>query len=827
MTMSASFAVPANPSHAAPPPQAKAAARATEETERIKQICEMNGLQVLKNATAQCTHGEDPPPPGMDIRKDVKPVATLSAAEAGALGTTGLEVAPGAPSFVCDGDGVGGYRTQVMYVRATGTADRYSTYKASFLQWVSETDHIYRSSAQDTGGNRRIRFVHDSSCTPTILNLTVSPSGDDDMTNTINELQAAGYNRSDRKYLIFMDAKVLCGVGTMMVDDRPGQENWNNFGPDYARIDSGCWSGHIAAHEHMHMMGGVQNTAPHASGGNHCTDEYDIMCYSDSPNYPKMQILCSTTSRDRSHFDCNYDDYYNTNPPPGSYLANRWNTANNRFLVSDGGTAMPPACPDQALEPDETHAGAAQLVMGVSKQRALCTAGDQDWMSFQASANQRYALNIVSRASGITPSLEVFAGNGKRLLASHFPSVGGLAAVEFRARTGGTHYVRTKNLTSSYTASPSNLYELRVSPAAPAGTSIGGFGYNAYNQIGGTPSEINTIPGISFNASSVQTSAGYLHSAAVMSDGTVRTWGWNGYGQLGNGSRVDSAQLVNPGLTGVVSVSAGLLHTLALKSDGTVWAWGWNGTSTLGDGTSFDRLRPVRVLGLTDVVEVSAGWLHNLALKKDGTVWAWGFNDYGALGDGTTVSKSVPVKVTLPKATSVSAGGYHSLAALEDGRATGWGFNGHGQVGDGTRMQRTRPALVSGMSGVYRMSAGYAHSVLLKNDGSVWSWGYNVYQQTGGAPTEDRLYPAAIMCSNDPSCPKLAGPTMGKIVWLSAGSCFNNVALAEDGSVWSWGWNGTGQFGNGTTAGSGTAVRASGLKADDVAASCFHTLYRS
>lgn len=820
--IAAGLAAPAAPAVAAVNPAGHDIPAA--EKARIEQACMQHGLEVLEDTDARCTHGPDPAPPGKDIKRDVKPVAVSPAAESGAVDTTGLAT-PGAPTFACDGDGYSGFRTQVLYVRASSSPDRFATYRASFLQWAWEADQIYRASAMETGGLRRVRFVHDESCTPTIGNVVLSASGDDNLSNTINQLQDAGYNRTDRKYLIFMDANVLCGVGTMVVDDRPGADNWNNLGPDYGRIDAGCWSGDIAAHEHMHTMGGVQNSAPHASGGNHCTDEYDVMCYSDAPNYPALQVSCPTASRDWSRFDCNYDDYFNANPPAGSYLALKWNTANNRFLAADGGGPPPPPCPDKALEPNEDFLSAGALVLGVSSGRALCALGDQDWMSFQTAANQRYRVEIVSAAGGITPRIEVFAGNGRKQLASYAPG-SGLASLEFRTRTGGAHYVRVSNTSANYAPSSSNVYQVRVQPAPATGTAIGGFGFNAYGALGPSAPVVQATPSLSFNVAAVQTSAGYLHSAAVLTDGTVRTWGWNGYGQLGNGTLVDSAAPVNPGLTGVVSVSAGFAHTIALKSDGTVWAWGWNAVGHLGDGTYVDRATPVRVQGLSDVVEISAGWLHNLALKRDGTVWGWGYNELGALGNGDTVTRTIAVKAALPKATAVAAGGLHSLAVTDDGRVRAWGWNAQGQLGDGSRTPRTTPVVAINGASTYRVAAGYTHSVALNNDGTVRAWGENLNSQAGGAPSPARVLPTGVNCSADASCPKAgSGAGLGKIVWLSSGGGMHNAALAENGSVWTWGWNGVSQLGNGGTADSGTAVRAAGVWASDVAAGLSHSLY--
>ena len=210
-------------------------------------------------------------------------------------------------------------------------------------------DSIYNLSAQDTGGSRHVRFVHDSSCTPVVENVVISTTGDDTFSNTVSELSGLGYNRIDRKYLIFEDANVYCGIGTQMPDDQPGSSNSNNNGQSYARVDSNCWNASNPAHELMHNLGGVQLSAPHSSGGYHCVDESDRMCYSDKPNYPPMQLLCPDPANENK-LDCNHDDYYSTNPANNSYLATHWNTANNIFLINPSAptpTPIPPPPPPQ------------------------------------------------------------------------------------------------------------------------------------------------------------------------------------------------------------------------------------------------------------------------------------------------------------------------------------------------------------------------------------------------------------------------------------------------------------------------------------------------
>ncbi|GEN08529.1 hypothetical protein MFU01_35660 [Myxococcus fulvus] len=98
-------------------------------------------------------------------------------------------------------------------------------------------------------------------------------------------------------------------------------------------------------------------------------------------------------------------------------------------------------------------------------------------------------------------------------------------------------------------------------------------------------------------------------------------------------------------MSGMVSVSAGYAHSLALKSDGTLWAWGSGYDGQLGNGGMNDSRNPVKVSGLTGVVAMSASRLHSLALRSDETVWAWGSGDSGRLGDGFTVRRVTPVQV--------------------------------------------------------------------------------------------------------------------------------------------------------------------------------------
>ncbi len=180
-------------------------------------------------------------------------------------------------------------------------------------------------------------------------------------------------------------------------------------------------------------------------------------------------------------------------------------------------------------------------------------------------------------------------------------------------------------------------------------------------------------------------SVGQDHSLAVNIAGSVSTWGYNGSGQLGDGTTTNrTTPTVLSGLSGVIGVGAGWSHSAAVTSSGIVYSWGANSYGQLGDGTTTGRLSPVAISGLTGVIDVSAGGNHTLALKSDGTVWAWGYNYFGQLGDGSMTDSHVPVQVTgLNGVTAISAGYVSSVALRSDGTVWAWGSNSSGQLGNG------------------------------------------------------------------------------------------------------------------------------------------------
>lgn len=278
-----------------------------------------------------CTHGPDPAPEGVDIRKSVDPLPASELAS-----TDGSQ---SAGTVACDGDGQTGYRVQAIYARSSDRADRFPTYASSFQTYAANTSAMFERSAQQTGDTRKLRYVTDAACNVDIKQVVMSTTGDDNFSNMTTELKNQGFNLIDRKYMVWVDANVYCGIGSIWNDDKPTQDNLNNGNAStYGRSDAGCWN-YAEGHELMHNLGGVQLSAPNTSGGWHCTDESDNMCYDDDGSGPvAMRSICSGDQE--SSFDCQKNDYFNTRPAAGSYLDTKWNASNTRFLI--GSTVVAP-----------------------------------------------------------------------------------------------------------------------------------------------------------------------------------------------------------------------------------------------------------------------------------------------------------------------------------------------------------------------------------------------------------------------------------------------------------------------------------------------------
>jgi alpha-tubulin suppressor-like RCC1 family protein len=301
----------------------------------------------------------------------------------------------------------------------------------------------------------------------------------------------------------------------------------------------------------------------------------------------------------------------------------------------------------------------------------------------------------------------------------------------------------------------------------------------------------------------LRVATGGVHSLALLVNGTVKAWGFNDVGQLGDGpiGAHQSTPLLLPGLTDVTTVDAGDWHSMALLKDGTARIWGDNRFGELGDGSTTNHLTPTAVPNLTGVTAIAVGgftgndgrsdqasFAHSLALLADTTVMAWGSNSDGQLGDGTTTTHLAPVMVPgLSGVSAIAAGGTHSLALLSDGTVMAWGDNGlRGLTGQGRpdRSSHTVPVPIPGISDVIAISAGNFHSLALLKDGTIRAWGWNAHGQLGDSTTEDRPIPVPVFGLAD-------------VAAVAAGDRFS-LALRANGRPTAWGASEHGQRGDGT-----------------------------
>ena len=290
--------------------------------------------------------------------------------------------------------------------------------------------------------------------------------------------------------------------------------------------------------------------------------------------------------------------------------------------------------------------------------------------------------------------------------------------------------------------------------------------------------------------------AGTGHTCALTTDRTVHCWGDNSAGQLGDGTTTNSATPVSVvGLSGVTAITAGFGHTCALTADQTVHCWGDNYDGQLGDGTKWtNSATPVTVVGLSGVTAITAGYANSCALTRDGTAHCWGNN--------WTSSSLTPVTVPgLSGVTAITAGWYHSCALTGDGLAHCWGENDYGQLGDGSTVNSVAPVVVSGLTSVTAITAGYGNSCAVTRGGTGYCWGANYYGQLGNGTTSQTANPVPGVVSG------LAGVTA---VSLDAGSS-HACALTAAHTVHCWGYNYSGQLGDGTTTNRTTAVATVGL----------------
>jgi alpha-tubulin suppressor-like RCC1 family protein len=318
------------------------------------------------------------------------------------------------------------------------------------------------------------------------------------------------------------------------------------------------------------------------------------------------------------------------------------------------------------------------------------------------------------------------------------------------------------------------------------------------------------------SASAASIDAGGEHTCAINGSGGLRCWGRNFDGELGTGGNTEQHLPVSVrGMTGgVFSVSTGNHHTCAVLTSGGLRCWGDNFRGQVGDGSNADRFLPVKVKTLTsNVSQVVVGAFHSCAIAAG--IKCWGSNTDGQLGDGTQFNSNIPVAVSGLQnvgVDSLAAGLSHTCAVTNTGAVKCWGFNLNGQLGNGTQDSALTPTNVSGLgSGVAFVTAGDNHTCALTTGGAVKCWGDNANGQLGDGTTAQRLAPVGVK-----------GLTSG-VLEIAAGGSFTCARLTG-GRMKCWGANFNGQLGDGTTSQRNQPVGVAGLTSgvDAIAAGNTH-----
>jgi len=304
------------------------------------------------------------------------------------------------------------------------------------------------------------------------------------------------------------------------------------------------------------------------------------------------------------------------------------------------------------------------------------------------------------------------------------------------------------------------------------------------------------------------TESGDGFTLGLTAGGNLYAWGNGEDGRLGTGSNASSAVPVQVDAAGVLAgrtvtqVSVRDRHVLALASDGAALSWGANEAGQLGNGTTSPSPSPVEVstaeaLEGVRLTQVSAGYNHSVALSADGRVFTWGANEFGQLGDGTTTATSVPVVVNTSGAlagktvTQVAAGFGHTLVVASDGAVYSWGSGFWGALGNGATANSSVPAPVD-MTGslagksIVQVGGGLTHSVALASDGTIFTWGTGFFGQLGNSSTLNSSIPVPV---------DTTGPLAGSPVdQIATGNAYT-MALTSSGVIVGWGDGFRGQLG--------------------------------
>jgi alpha-tubulin suppressor-like RCC1 family protein len=282
-------------------------------------------------------------------------------------------------------------------------------------------------------------------------------------------------------------------------------------------------------------------------------------------------------------------------------------------------------------------------------------------------------------------------------------------------------------------------------------------------------------------------------------DGTLWCWGINSRGEIGDGTtteRTTPVQVTSLG-SAVASVSSGKDHTCAILTNGTLWCWGYNEWGQLGDGTTIDRDTPVQVTALgSSLSTVSCSDSYTCAALTDGTLWCWGYNGAGQLGDGTTTPRLSPEQIAVGSGGSVvslSTGGGDACVILSSGTLWCWGNNNSGQLAS-TASGLTPVQIAALGNGLASASVGGGFECAVLTNGTLWCWGTGSGGALGqGSPTG----------SDTPGQVTALGSSVASVAAGTSVTC----ATLTNGTLWCWGSNELGEIGDGTVIERNTPVQ--------------------
>jgi len=439
---------------------------------------------------------------------------------------------------------------------------------------------------------------------------------------------------------------------------------------------------------------------------------------------------------------------------------------------------------------------AAESINGYNGPTGMGTAGasPNSLAAFRpdSSANIPSAIFVAHSLTPASPtSVEALPGNGEALVGWTPPVIHGDSAVTSYVVTDGSNkscvYVVTTPETDSCTVvglTNGQSYQFSVTAKNAASTSLASLSSAAVTPTNGV--------------AIAQVSAGYDNGCALLASGTVRCWGNNNDGQLGNGSLNNTTTPVNVvGITDATEISVNSESACALLASGIVRCWGNNNDGQLGDGTTSTSPIPVSVSGISDATQLSVTSSYACAVLSDGTVSCWGNNDFGQLGNGTTNDSLAPTAVSnIDNALYVTTGPNHACAVLSDGTVSCWGSGNYGELGNGVATSSSVPVSVSGLANVSSITLGFNNSCALLSTGTVSCWGYNGEGELGNGSFTNSLTPVSVFGLSNVS--------------NLASSAYASCAVSA-GTISCWGYHSAGQLNLGVTTNSNTPVVVSKL----------------